>query len=61
MTDQTAETESPAARTGEASDEEAVRERAYEISRRDDSGSAAENWRRAEAELRGTPGTNGQA
>jgi hypothetical protein len=45
----------------ETPNEEAIRQRAYEISQRDDAGSAAENWQRAEAELRGTPDTEGQA
>jgi hypothetical protein len=52
-----------AAETGaeETPDEEAIRQRAYEISQRDDAGSAAENWQRAEAELQGTPDTDRQA
>jgi hypothetical protein len=33
-------------------DEAAVRERAWEISRRADAGSPEENWRRAQEELR---------
>jgi hypothetical protein len=33
-------------------DEQTVRERAWEISQRPDAGSAEENWRRAEEELR---------
>jgi Protein of unknown function (DUF2934) len=41
--------------------EEAIRQRAYEISQGDDAGSDAENWQRAEAELRGTPDSDGQA
>lgn len=32
--------------------EEAIRQRAYEISQRADGGSPEENWRRAEEELR---------
>ena len=47
--------------TGNAPDEAAVRQRAYEISQREDAGSAAENWRRAEAELRDAPDADGQA
>ena len=35
-------------------DEEACRQRAYEISESDDAGTPEENWLRAEAELRGT-------
>ena len=34
-------------------DEEACRQRAYEISQSEDAGSPEENWIRAEAELRG--------
>jgi hypothetical protein len=37
---------------GEVS-EEAIARRAYEISQREDAGTPEENWRRAEAELRG--------
>ena len=37
-------------------DEEAIRRRAYEISEREDAGSAPENWERAERELRGEDG-----
>jgi hypothetical protein len=33
-------------------DEEAIRQRAYEISLRADGGSPEENWKRAEEELR---------
>jgi len=34
-------------------DEEAIRQRAYEISQGEDAGSAEENWARAERELAG--------
>jgi hypothetical protein len=37
-----------------ALDEEACRERAYEISKSADAGTPEENWLRAESELRGT-------
>ena len=42
-------------------DDERIRERAYEISMREDAGTPEENWQRAEAELRaagssGSPG-----
>jgi hypothetical protein len=36
-------------------DEEACRQRAYEISQSEHAGTSDENWLRAEAELRGTP------
>ena len=43
------------------SDEAAIRQRAYEISQREDAGSAQENWQRAEADLRGAPDTDGRS
>jgi hypothetical protein len=45
---------------GEISDER-IRERAYEISMREEGGTPEENWRRAEAELRdaGSSGSSG--
>ena len=68
------ETEAQTATTGvkDARDEETIRQRAYEISQRDDAGSAHENWQRAQAELEaertgtpdtrtGTPDTNGES
>lgn len=38
---------------GDGISEEAIRQRAYEISQRDGGGTPEENWRRAEAELTG--------
>ena len=38
---------------GEDDEDEAVRRRAYELSQAEDSGTAEENWLRAEEELRG--------
>ncbi|HEY1777448.1 MAG TPA: hypothetical protein VGG41_14920 [Solirubrobacteraceae bacterium] len=51
MASQKAEEKEQAASKNGAPNEEAIRQRAYEISQRDDAGSAAENWQRAEAEL----------
>ena len=41
-------------------DEEACRQRAYEISQSEHAGTPEENWLRAEAELGGTPEADGE-
>ena len=61
MANQNIESETAPAFESDAPDEEAIRRRAYEISQREDAGSDEENWRRAEAELRGAPDTDGQS
>ena len=52
MASQKPEAEDRSASASEAPDEEAVRQRAYEISQREDAGTDDENWARAERELR---------
>ena len=50
-----------AQRVGDADgpDDEAIRERAYEISQRPDAGTPEENWARAIEELRGEQASEG--
>ena len=60
MADRETDSEERAAGGSDATEEEAIRQRAYEISQREDAGSPEENWRRAKAELRGAREAGGE-